>query len=58
MKVTLKVPKAFKTAKYVLGVDVEGKETIEVEKNLVADFLKLGFEEVKEKKSQKKKDEE
>ena len=52
--VRLKVPKKLKTAHWVLGYNVHGKDIIEIPENRVRDFKKLGYKEVKEKQTKEK----
>jgi len=40
-------PKNLSTAHYIYGINVNGKEVIEVPEHLVGEFKKLGFKEVK-----------
>lgn len=48
----MRKPKKFKTAKFILGVNVEGKDIVDVPLAHVKDFVKLGFKPVKVKKEE------
>ena len=55
MRIKMKPPKALKTAHWVLGYNVQGKEIIEVDERDVARFKQLGYKIVKETKRGDKK---
>ena len=48
--VKLRTPKKLKTATFVFGLNVQGKDIIEVPEDRVALFKQLGYKEIKEKK--------
>lgn len=52
-KVKLKIPKKLKTAYLILGVNVQGKDVIEVSQERISLFKELGFKEIKDKKEKK-----
>ena len=49
MTVKMKKPEKLKTAHWIFGVNVLGKDEVEVPEHLVAEFKKLGFEEIKKR---------
>jgi len=52
--VKLRTPKKLKTATFVFGLNVQGKDIIEVPEDRVALFKQLGYKEIKEKKKWQK----
>jgi len=56
--IKMRKPERHKTASWVLGINVEGRNIVEVPDGLVKDFLALGYEIVKARGRRRKDGEE